>query len=159
MYTSIKRLSIRLNPASTKKFNSACEFLKKQKQAPWGPSSIPEYAALHKERSLSVSPCLSFAVTFYWKFFCWYLSVCLSIVLLCLSFLCSKVMFGRSLTDWEHEPVWFNQIKKLSKEEATHPLAIPAYLFVRKIHKLKVLNGTTFYKRNTLKVRYVDFSE
>lgn len=43
-------------------------FLKKQQQAPWRPSSIPEYAALHKERSLSVSPGLISAVTFFSTF-------------------------------------------------------------------------------------------
>lgn len=64
--------------------NSACGFLKEQQQSPWGPSSIPVYsAALRKESSRSVSPCLSSAVTFYEKLF--------SVLFECLSFYCVVV--------------------------------------------------------------------
>lgn len=108
LYTSIKRLSE--GPETTPnppKCNSACRF---QKQSPWRWSSIPEYSApLRKERRLSVSPCLSFAVTFYGKCFFLVTSVFVFVFFCCLKDFCAlKLRLGRSFVDadWEHEAVW-----------------------------------------------------
>lgn len=118
MHTSIKRLSKRLK-LTPPKCNSACGFLKEQKQSPWKPSSIPDYSGpLRKERSLSVSPCLSFAVTFYRKLF--FVGTSVFVFLLDSDFLCYPWFFMHQVkhkTVWKHKfELYISILKDLSTQ-------------------------------------------